>query len=80
MPGDGYDLDISTKMYANMDIKLRESYMNNIMLFSAMIENVDFKKPKEAAAKINSWVAKETKGHLKNLISEGKYKYVSIPP
>ncbi|KAK9874813.1 hypothetical protein WA026_005621 [Henosepilachna vigintioctopunctata] len=38
--------------------------------FDSGVENVNFNKPEETAAKINNWVEKETHHKIKNLITE----------
>nr|ATU82456.1 venom serpin 5 [Lethocerus distinctifemur] len=71
IPGDGYDLDVGTKVYVDDETEPYDMFKNKIQfLYDAAMEKVDFQKGEEAVKKINKWVESVTKGHIQHLISD----------
>ncbi|XP_064189297.1 leukocyte elastase inhibitor-like [Anguilla rostrata] len=71
--GAPYVLSLANRLYGEQSYKFVEKYiMDTKKSYQAELETADFiSKAEDARVKINSWVEKQTKEKIKNLLSEG---------
>ncbi|XP_061094471.1 leukocyte elastase inhibitor-like [Conger conger] len=71
--GAPYALSLANRLYGEQSYEFLEKYIQDTEEFyQAGLETVDFKsKAEDARVKINSWVEKQTKEKIKNLLSKG---------
>jgi serine protease inhibitor len=63
------DLAIANALWADNSVEFRSSYAQTCLnVFGAQATSLDFKDP-SAAATINSWVSRNTKGHITSIVS-----------
>lgn len=67
-----YDLNLGTSIFVDKSVTPKPAYVRKLQSFyDAQIEQVDFGRTEEAVKAINAWAAAATKGHIKNLLSNG---------
>ncbi|XP_053101904.1 serpin B11-like [Hemicordylus capensis] len=70
-PSNKYELSIANRLYGSIAFLFVQKYLRCIKeLYHAGLESVDFEKP-QTRKTINSWVASQTQGKIKDLFPEG---------
>ncbi|RZC42731.1 Serpin domain containing protein, partial [Asbolus verrucosus] len=68
--GEDYALHSANKMYIQEDFDIKEGFKTTATeVYEADLENINFKKPDDAARTMNKWVEKKTDNKIKNLIN-----------
>jgi len=65
----GFELSMANRVYIKKGYGLKPRFKRTLQqYYAADAEEVDFEKSQATAKKINGWVAKETKGRIKDLV------------
>lgn len=64
------------KVFIDKEAVPKKSFEKKIFnLYNATIDTINFKNTSAAVAHINSWAKSVTKGHIKQLLTEGTGNY-----